>query len=57
MAMWDDPEMVKCISCNREFDRNKYESYTCANCESGVVERIDEWVSADYVIQTYRQRV
>ena len=42
MAMWDDPEMVKCISCNREFDRNKYESYTCANCESGVVERIDE---------------
>ena len=42
MGMWDDPEMVKCISCNREFDRNNYVSYTCANCESGVVERIDE---------------
>ena len=42
MAMWDDPEMVKCLSCNREFDRNNYQSYTCANCESGVVERIDE---------------
>ena len=42
MAMWDDPEMVKCLSCNREFDRNNYVSYTWANCESGVVERIDE---------------
>jgi predicted RNA-binding Zn-ribbon protein involved in translation (DUF1610 family) len=40
--MWDDPEMVKCISCNREFDRNNYQSYTCMNCESGVVERVDE---------------
>jgi hypothetical protein len=40
--MWDDPEMVKCLSCNREFDRNNYQSYTCMNCESGVVERVDE---------------